>query len=52
MSGQDEDGLLIDLDPGADDQVVLAAARAAGPVRAFTPLQPTLTELFREVVGA
>ena len=52
VSGQDEDGLLIDLDPGADDQAVLAAARAAGPVRAFTPLQPTLTELFREVVGA
>jgi ABC-2 type transport system ATP-binding protein len=52
VSGADEDGLLIDLDPGADDQLVLEAARAAGPVRAFTPLQPTLTELFREVVGA
>jgi ABC-2 type transport system ATP-binding protein len=50
--GGDGAGLLLDLEPTADDQVVLAAARGAGPVRAFTPLQPTLTELFREVVGA
>jgi ABC-2 type transport system ATP-binding protein len=50
--GGDSAGLLLDLEPTADDQVVLAAARGAGPVRAFTPLQPTLTELFREVVGA
>ena len=44
--------VLLDLDPGADDQAVLEAARRAGPVRAFTPLEPTLAELFREVVGA
>jgi ABC-2 type transport system ATP-binding protein len=50
--GRDEDGLLLELAPGTDDQAVLAAASAAGPVRAFTPLQPTLSELFREVVGA
>jgi ABC-2 type transport system ATP-binding protein len=48
----DRDGVLLALDPGADDQAVLAAASAAGPVHAFTPLEPTLTELFREVVGA
>jgi ABC-2 type transport system ATP-binding protein len=52
VTADDEDGLLLDLDPSADDQAVLAAARAAGPVRAFTPLEPTLAELFREVVGA
>ena len=52
VTSSDEDGLLLDLEPSADDQAVLAAARAAGPVRAFTPLEPTLTELFREVVGA
>jgi ABC-2 type transport system ATP-binding protein len=52
VASHDEDGLLLDLEPSADDQAVLAAARAAGPVRAFTPLEPTLTELFREVVGA
>ena len=34
------------------DQLVLDAARAAGPVREFRPLEPTLTELFREVVTA
>jgi ABC-2 type transport system ATP-binding protein len=44
--------VLLDLDPGADDQAVLDAARRAGPLRAFTPLEPTLAELFREVVGA
>lgn len=50
--GSDASGLLLDLADDADDQLVLAAARAAGSVRAFTPVQPTLSELFREVVGA
>ncbi len=50
----DVDGtvVLLDLEAGADDQAVLDAARRAGPLRAFTPLEPTLAELFREVVGA
>ncbi|WP_035855133.1 ABC transporter ATP-binding protein [Cryptosporangium arvum] len=33
-----------------DDQDVLRAALAAGPVTEFRPHRPTLTELFREVV--
>ncbi len=38
------------LHPGTDDQVVLRAALAAGPVREFTRQRQTLTELFRNVV--
>ncbi len=38
------------LAPGTDDQVVLRAALAAGPVREFTRARQTLTELFRNVV--
>ncbi|MFI5099329.1 MAG: ABC transporter ATP-binding protein [Actinomycetes bacterium] len=52
VAAVDGDVVLLDLDPGTDDQAVLEAARHAGPVRAFTPLEPTLAELFREVVGA
>lgn len=36
---------------GVDDQAVLAAALATGPVREFTRLRPTLAELYRDVVG-
>ncbi|MGQ0836968.1 ABC transporter ATP-binding protein [Actinokineospora sp.] len=36
---------------GADDQVVLAAALATGPVHEFSRHRPSLTELFRDVVG-
>lgn len=38
------------LDPGTDDQLVLRAALAAGPVREFTRQRQSLTELFRNVV--
>ena len=44
--------LLLELDPGTDDQTVLDAARAAGRVREFAPAIPTLTDLFREAVAA
>lgn len=43
---------LLELSPGADDQAVLAAALHTGPVHSFTVRRPSLTELFREVVGA
>jgi ABC-2 type transport system ATP-binding protein len=40
------------LDPGTDDQPVLAAAVAAGPVHEFRRWRPPLTELYRDVVDA
>ena len=41
---------LLELDDGVDDQAVLKAAIASGPVRAFGQHRPTLNELFRHVV--
>ncbi|PWR05991.1 ABC transporter ATP-binding protein [Micromonospora acroterricola] len=40
---------VFDLPAGADEQPVLHAALARGPVRAFRPVSPSLTEIFREV---
>ena len=42
--------VLVEMDDGADDQLVLDAARRVGRVRRFEPARPTLAELFREVV--
>lgn len=36
---------------GADDQAVLRAAMATGPVLEFRRQRPPLTELFRDVVA-
>jgi ABC-2 type transport system ATP-binding protein len=36
---------------GVDDQAVLAAALATGPVHEFTRLRPTLAEIYRDVVS-
>ncbi|PXY30928.1 ABC transporter ATP-binding protein [Prauserella muralis] len=41
---------VVELSPGADDQTVLEAALATGPVREFTRRRPPLTELFRNAV--
>jgi ABC-2 type transport system ATP-binding protein len=41
----------VELGEGGDDQEVLAAALKAGPVKEFTRLRPSLTELFRNVVS-
>jgi ABC-2 type transport system ATP-binding protein len=47
------DGLVrLALDAGTDDQAVLAAALATGPVRGFTRIRPRLTDLFGDVVTA
>ena len=46
----DGDGVLVELEREDDDQAVLEAARRAGRVRRFAPAQPSLAELFREVV--
>jgi ABC-2 type transport system ATP-binding protein len=43
-------GTRLRLDPGTDDQTVLAAAVAAGPVHEFRRRRPPLTELYRDVV--
>lgn len=40
------------LTEGADDQAVLAAALATGPVREFTRVRPSLADVFRGVVDA
>jgi ABC-2 type transport system ATP-binding protein len=45
-------GVLLELPEGFDPQRVLDAARAAGDVLHFSAVQPTLAELFREVVRA
>jgi ABC-2 type transport system ATP-binding protein len=42
---------VLELDPGADDQLVLQAALATGPVHEFSRQRPSLTELFRHVVS-
>jgi ABC-2 type transport system ATP-binding protein len=41
---------LVELADGTDDQTVLHAALAAGPVREFSRVRRTLAELFRDVV--
>jgi ABC-2 type transport system ATP-binding protein len=41
---------VLELAPDADDQLVLRAALATGPVREFRRRRPSLTELFRHVV--
>ena len=42
---------LFELDPGVDDQALLQAALATGPVRAFERVEPSLGDLFRTVIG-
>jgi ABC-2 type transport system ATP-binding protein len=42
---------LFELDPGVDDQALLQAALATGPVREFERVEPSLGELFRSVIG-
>lgn len=48
--GHDHEGVLVHLDPGTDDQLLLDAARRVGPVDHFGPIRPTLAQLYREVV--
>jgi ABC-2 type transport system ATP-binding protein len=47
-----EDGrTVLELAPGADDQAVLRAALATGPVHELSRRSPSLTELYRHVVS-
>lgn len=50
--GRDGARTELELADGADDQMVLKAALATGPVREFARRRPSLTELFRNVVTA
>jgi ABC-2 type transport system ATP-binding protein len=45
------DSTRLSLDEGADDQIVLRAALATGPVHEFAHVRPSLTDLFRHLVG-
>jgi ABC-2 type transport system ATP-binding protein len=47
---QDGSRTVLELGDGADDQAVLQAALATGPVTEFSRRRPSLTELYREVV--
>ena len=47
---QVDDGIF-ELDPGADPQALLDAARAAGTVRRFGAEEPSLAQLYRDVIG-
>ena len=51
VTGQEGCRTVLALGDGADDQHVLRAALATGPVREFARRLPTLTDLFRHVVS-
>ena len=43
---------LLSIKPGTDDQAILHAALATGPVHEFSTHKPSLSDLFREAVEA
>ena len=45
------DGAIVELDEGVSETAVLDAARAAGRVRHFSVVQPSLSEIFRRAVA-
>jgi ABC-2 type transport system ATP-binding protein len=51
VHGREGGRTVLELAGDADDQAVLRAALATGPVREFARRRPTLTELFRDVVS-
>jgi ABC-2 type transport system ATP-binding protein len=48
---RDNGAVVVELTDAGDEQALLDAARRAGRVRRFAPEEPTLAELFREVVA-
>lgn len=50
LVSRDASGLLFEIDPGTDDQALLHAALATGPVREFHRVQPSLGDIFRTVL--
>ncbi len=51
VAGHEDGRTILELCADADDQLVLRAALATGPVHEFTRRRPSLTELFRNVVS-
>jgi len=52
MPAQRDDGVVVlELAPSTDPQRVLDVARSAGDVLAFGPVEPSLQDLFREVIS-
>jgi ABC-2 type transport system ATP-binding protein len=49
--GHEPGGTVLELGEGADDQAVLRAALATGPVHEFARRQPSLAELYRHAVS-
>jgi len=50
-AGTEDGAAVVELDDDADDQLLLRAALAIGPVHRFSPRRRTVTEIYREVVG-
>ncbi len=49
---EDAEGVLLELDAGADPQAVLRAAQAAGPVEHFGFESGGLVDLYRQLVSS
>ncbi len=50
LVSRDGSALLFEIDPGTDDQALLQAALATGPVREFHRVEPSLGDIFRTVL--
>ncbi|MHB8460250.1 MAG: ABC transporter ATP-binding protein [Candidatus Limnocylindrales bacterium] len=50
LVSRDGSSLLFEIDPGTDDQALLRAALATGPVREFHRVEPSLGDIFRTVL--
>jgi ABC-2 type transport system ATP-binding protein len=50
LISRDNGRMLFEIDPAADDQALLQAALATGPVREFHRVEPSLGEIFRTVL--
>jgi ABC-2 type transport system ATP-binding protein len=51
VAGEDQDGVLLVVEPGADTQAILAAAQAAGPVERFAFESAGLIDLYRRLLS-
>ncbi|CAN5577390.1 hypothetical protein BH20ACT2_BH20ACT2_24360 [soil metagenome] len=51
VEADDQDGVRVRLEPGADEDALLAEAQRAGRLTHLSVYRPSLAELFREAVG-